>query len=91
MIVGGKAAYIEQGEFADDSMLAIFAQTLIWTCQTYIAVACSIQRNLRVEASQDFLQTTSYAAYLKDVEPLLAGTPQVTTLTPMWSKAAQLY
>jgi len=34
------------------------------------------------------LKTNSYAAYLKDVEPLLSGPPQVTALTPMWSKGA---
>ena len=42
-----------------------------------------------VEASQSFLKTESYAAYLKDVEPLLSGPPQVTALTPMWSKGTQ--
>jgi quinol monooxygenase YgiN len=40
------------------------------------------------EASQQFLTTDSYAAYLLDVEPLLSGPPQVTALTPMWVKAA---
>ncbi len=40
------------------------------------------------EASHDFVKTNSYAAYLKDVEPLLSGPPQVTALTPMWSKGA---
>lgn len=40
------------------------------------------------EASQEFLKTDSYAAYLKDVEPLLAVPPQVTALTPVWSKEA---
>ncbi|GAB2499452.1 hypothetical protein GCM10027084_11020 [Pseudoxanthomonas sangjuensis] len=38
------------------------------------------------EASQQFLATDGYAAYLKDVEPLLLGPPQVTALTPVWSK-----
>lgn len=37
-------------------------------------------------ASQEFLKTDNYAAYLKDVEPLLAGPPNVTELTPVWSK-----
>ena len=37
-------------------------------------------------ASQAFLKTESYLAYLKEVEPLLAGPPQVTSLTPVWSK-----
>lgn len=39
-----------------------------------------------VEASQEFLETDSYSAYLKDVEPLLAGPPHVTALTPVWTK-----
>lgn len=38
------------------------------------------------EASQEFLETDSYRAYLKDVEPLLSGPPQVTALTPVWIK-----
>ena len=38
------------------------------------------------EASEAFLRTSSYAAYLKEVEPLLAGPPQITALTPVWSK-----
>ena len=48
----------------------------IWAFQQYVSI----------EASQEFLQTASYAAYLKEVEPFLAGPPQVTPLTPMWSK-----
>lgn len=39
-----------------------------------------------LESSQAFLQTDAYAAYLHDVEPLLAGPPQVTALTPAWTK-----
>ncbi len=39
-----------------------------------------------VESSQEFLRTDAYAAYLRDVEPLLDGPPQVTALTPVWSK-----
>lgn len=39
-----------------------------------------------VEASQAFLQTDAYAAYLHDVEPLLAGAPVVATSTPVFSK-----
>jgi hypothetical protein len=49
---------------------------------------CAFQQYSSVEASEDFLRTSSYAAYLKDVEPLLADAPQVTALTPMWSKGA---
>jgi quinol monooxygenase YgiN len=48
----------------------------------------AFQQYSSIEASQDFLRTTSYAAYLTEVEPLLAGPPQVTALTPMWSKVA---
>jgi quinol monooxygenase YgiN len=51
---------------------------------------CAFQQYESLEASQDFLRTNSYAAYLKDVEPLLAGPPQVTALRPMWSKLAPL-
>jgi len=32
------------------------------------------------------VQTSRYAAYLREVEPLLAGPPQVTALTLVWSK-----
>ena len=38
------------------------------------------------EASQRFLATDSYAAYLQEVESLLFGPPQVTALTPVWVK-----
>lgn len=38
------------------------------------------------ESSQKFLQTEAYAAYLRDMEPLLSGPPQVTALTPVWVK-----
>jgi quinol monooxygenase YgiN len=47
---------------------------------------CAFQQYTSAEASQDFLRTDSYAAYLEHVEPLLAGPPQVTALTPIWSK-----
>lgn len=39
------------------------------------------------EASAAFLRTDAYAAYLRAVEPLLAGPPTVSALTPIWSKA----
>ncbi|TKS53645.1 antibiotic biosynthesis monooxygenase [Luteimonas yindakuii] len=48
--------------------------------------AFQVYRN--AEASQQFLATDSYAAYVKDVEPLLVGPPQVTALTPVWTKMA---
>lgn len=38
------------------------------------------------ESAQRFLETDAYAAYLKNVEPLLSGPPQVTSLTPVWAK-----
>ena len=40
------------------------------------------------DSSQQFLKTDAYLAYLQDVEPLLAGPPQVTALTPVWTKQA---
>ncbi len=40
------------------------------------------------EASQEFLKTDSYSAYLKDVERLLVGPPEVTEATPQWRKGA---
>jgi quinol monooxygenase YgiN len=46
----------------------------------------AFQEYANAEASEEFLQTASYAAYLRDVEPLLAGPPQVTALTPVWIK-----
>ncbi|MBC8036250.1 MAG: antibiotic biosynthesis monooxygenase [Rhizobiales bacterium] len=48
---------------------------------------CAFQQYTDLAASQDFLKTDSYAAYLKEVEPLLAGPPEITSLTPMWIKA----
>ena len=38
------------------------------------------------ESSRLFLATDAYADYLRDVEPLLLGPPQVTSLTPIWAK-----
>ena len=49
---------------------------------------CAFQQYVSAEAAQEFLKTDSYVAYLKDVEPLLSGPPQVTALTPVWSKGA---
>ena len=48
----------------------------------------AFQQYTSVEASEQFLRTSSYAAYLKEVEPLLAGPPEITALTPVWSKHA---
>ena len=41
-----------------------------------------------IESSRRFLETDAYAGYLRDVEPLLSGAPQVTPLTPVWVKRA---
>jgi quinol monooxygenase YgiN len=41
-----------------------------------------------IESSRQFLETEAYAGYLRDVEPLLSGPPQVTALTPVWVKQA---
>jgi quinol monooxygenase YgiN len=48
----------------------------------------AFQQYETAEASQAFLKTDAYLAYLKEVEPLLSGPPQVTALTPVWSKQA---
>jgi quinol monooxygenase YgiN len=47
---------------------------------------CAFQRYASAEAAQVFLKTSSYLAYLREVERLLSGAPQFTTLTPVWSK-----
>ena len=39
-----------------------------------------------LESSRRFLETAAYTAYLREVEPLLAGPPQVTASTPVWAK-----
>ena len=49
---------------------------------------CAFQQYVDLESSQDFLKTENYAAYLKEVEPLLAGPPQVTSISPVWIKGA---
>jgi quinol monooxygenase YgiN len=49
---------------------------------------CAFQQYSSAEAAAEFLKTDSYLAYLQEVEPLLAGPPHVTSLTPMWSKGA---
>ena len=47
---------------------------------------CAFQQYTDLKSSQDFLKTESYAAYLKEVEPLLAGPPEVMSLSPVWIK-----
>lgn len=49
-------------------------------------VICAFQHYASPEAARAFLLTESYRAYLHDVESLLAGPPEVTTLTPLWVK-----
>ena len=46
----------------------------------------AFQQYASADASQGFLKTERYAAYLQEVEPLLAGPPEVTALTPKWVK-----
>ena len=49
---------------------------------------CVYQQYSDHESSQAFLKHPSYADYLKEVEPLLAGEPEVTAATPVWVKGA---
>ncbi len=52
-------------------------------------VVCAFQHYASAEAARAFLLTESYRAYLSEVEPLLAGPPEVISLTPVWVKPAQ--
>lgn len=47
---------------------------------------CVYQQYSSRESSQAFLKHSSYANYLKEVEPFLAGEPEVTTATLIWEK-----
>jgi quinol monooxygenase YgiN len=47
---------------------------------------CAFQVYASAEAPQAFLRTPNYAAYLEEVDPLLAGPPEVTPLSPSWIK-----
>lgn len=47
---------------------------------------CVYQLYSDSESSQAFLKTPSYADYLKEVESLLAGPPEITEATPVWIK-----
>ena len=49
-------------------------------------VICAFQQYESAEAARTFVHTTSYLAYVQEVESLLAGPPDVTSLTPMWRK-----
>ena len=48
---------------------------------------CAFQQYASADAAEEFLRTSSYLAYLREVEPLLLGPPQVTSLLPIWCKA----
>ncbi|MBE2185342.1 MAG: antibiotic biosynthesis monooxygenase [Rhodothermales bacterium] len=47
---------------------------------------CAFQAYDSPEAASAFLRTEAYAAYLREVEPLLEGPPAVTRLAPVWTK-----
>ncbi len=49
---------------------------------------CAFQLYASEEDARDFLKNPSYLAYLKEVEPLLQGPPQVKSLQPQWRKGA---
>jgi quinol monooxygenase YgiN len=49
---------------------------------------CVFQQYTDRAASQAFLAAPWYAAYVKEVTPLLAGPPQLRTATPVWAKGS---
>ena len=49
---------------------------------------CAFQQYADAQSAQAFLKTESYAAYLKEVEPLLSGSPEIRFTTPVWVKGA---
>lgn len=48
---------------------------------------CAFQLYASAEQAEAFLSHPNYADYLAEVEPLLAGPPQVRTIDPQWRKA----
>lgn len=50
-------------------------------------VICAFQVYQSPAAARRFLTTDAYSNYVRDVEALLMGPPEVTSLTPWWSKA----
>jgi len=48
---------------------------------------CAFQQYASADAAKAFLQTSSYRAYLAEVESLLSGLPEVASLAPVWTKA----
>jgi quinol monooxygenase YgiN len=49
---------------------------------------CAFQQYSSAEAASEFLGHPSYLKYLEEVEPLLAGPPEVKSLIPQWIKIA---
>lgn len=49
---------------------------------------CAFQLYSSDAEATAFLNHPNYLAYLKEVEPLLAGPPQVKSLSPQWMKTA---
>lgn len=47
---------------------------------------CAFQQYASQAEADAFLQHPDYLAYLKAVEPLLAGPPQIRRLQPQWTK-----
>ncbi len=47
---------------------------------------CAFQIYKDSKASAEFLKTTAYLEYQKEVEPFLEGPPEVTTLSVFWEK-----
>lgn len=47
---------------------------------------CAFQQYSSAAAAQAFLTHPSYLHYLKEVDPLLEGPPQVKNLSPQWIK-----
>ena len=47
---------------------------------------CAFQQYASANAAREFLEHPSYLKYLKEVEPLLEGPPQVKNLIPQWVK-----
>ena len=50
---------------------------------------CAFQQYASAEAAREFLCTSRYLAYVQEVEPLLAVSPQVIELLPVWTKDLQ--
>jgi len=51
-------------------------------------VICVYQQYVDRASPQEFVKTPWYASYLDEVSPLLAGEPEIRTVTPVWAKRA---